>query len=315
MPINNNKIKDDIKPYNYYNNERWTNINNFLEEKRKNYLVNKYFSTDNIFFNSSQNKNEVNKELLLNCNNNQNVISNKEKINKKILVRSNNNYRTLYEREKEKVKNIWNIVNRHSLNDILRNYDSINLLNKSNNNTKVQMSLENRTLNSNNKIENTNQKTIIKNISYNNTIDNSTFNKNKKISNSISSIKKNLFKNNINRYKLLNNNNSAQNNRYKNNSNENNNLYNKYKGNPKFIKFQIPKEYKNYKKSKINISPSINNLNDILSTDNRIPYINFYSLNNNTFNKGNEISLTEQDRNIKFTNIYDYNFLSNSKKW
>ena len=317
MPLNNNKIKDEFKPNIYYNNERWTNVNNFLEERRKNYLENKYFSTDNIFSNSSQNKNEANKVLFLNCNNNQNVISNKERIDKKILVRRNNNYRTLYEREKEKEqeKNIWKFVNRDSLNDILRNYDSINLLNKNNNNTKVQMSLENRTLNSNNKIGNINQKTIIKNNVYNNTINNSTVNKNMKISNSISSIKKNLFKNNIkkfqiNRHKLLNNNNSAKNIRYKNNSNENN-----YKGNPKFIKLQIPKEYKNYKKYKINISPSLNNLNDILSIDNRIPYINFYSLNSNTFNKGNEINLTEQDRNIKFMNIYENKFLCNSKKW
>ena len=315
MPININKSIFDINPNNLYNSEICTNINRSLEQKRKSFLVNKYFNTDNKFFNQNKNKNknEANKELFLNCNNNQNVISKKIKNNKKILIRRNNKYRTLYEREKEKEKNICNEMNRPSLNYLLRNYESFNQLNKKNNSTKRQISLKNRTLNFKDMIGNASQGIIIKNNFCNNTMNNSRFYKNVKISNSTNSIKKNLFISNIKklqikRCNLLNNDNSDQNFWYKNSSKEYNNSYNSYKGNPKNIKLQFLKENKNYNQYKININSSINNLNDLYFSDNNIPYRNIYSLNCNSFNKDNKISLTEQDGNIKFMNIFENNF-------
>jgi hypothetical protein len=315
MPININKSIFDINPNNLYNSEICTNINRSLEQKRKSFLVNKYFNTDNKFFNQNKNKNknEANKELFLNCNNNQNVISKKIKNNKKILIRRNNKYRTLYEREKEKEKNICNEMNRPSLNYLLRNYESFNQLNKKNNSTKRQISLKNRTLNFKDMIGNASQGIIIKNNFCNNTMNNSRFYKNVKISNSTNSIKKNLFISNIKklqikRCNLLNNDNSDQNFWYKNSSKEYNNSYNSYKGNPKNIKLQFLKENKNYNQYKININSSINNLNDLYFSDNNIPYRNIYSLNCNSFNKDNKISLTEQNGNIKFMNIFENNF-------
>ena len=315
LPININKSIFDINPNNLYNSEICTNINRSLEQKRKSFLVNKYFNTDNKFFNQNKNKNknEANKELFLNCNNNQNVISKKIKNNKKILIRRNNKYRTLYEREKEKEKNICNEMNRPSLNYLLRNYESFNQLNKKNNSTKRQISLKNRTLNFKDMIGNASQGIIIKNNFCNNTMNNSRFYKNVKISNSTNSIKKNLFISNIKklqikRCNLLNNDNSDQNFWYKNSSKEYNNSYNSYKGNPKNIKLQFLKENKNYNQYKININSSINNLNDLYFSDNNIPYRNIYSLNCNSFNKDNKISLTEQDGNIKFMNIFENNF-------
>ena len=315
LPININKSIFDINPNNLYNSEICTNINRSLEQKRKSFLVNKYFNTDNKFFNQNKNKNknEANKELFLNCNNNQNDISKKIKNNKKILIRRNNKYRTLYEREKEKEKNICNEMNRPSLNYLLRNYESFNQLNKKNNSTKRQISLKNRTLNFKDMIGNASQGIIIKNNFCNNTMNNSRFYKNVKISNSTNSIKKNLFISNIKklqikRCNLLNNDNSDQNFWYKNSSKEYNNSYNSYKGNPKNIKLQFLKENKNYNQYKININSSINNLNDLYFSDNNIPYRNIYSLNCNSFNKDNKISLTEQNGNIKSMNIFENNF-------
>ena len=60
-----------------------------------------------------------------------------------------------------------------------------------------------------------------------------------------------------------------------------------------------------YSKYRININPSINNINDILATDNNIRYINSFSFNyNNSFNNDKKKSLTQQNENIKFLNQY-----------
>ena len=148
-------------------------------------------------------------------------------------------------------------------------------------------------------IGNSSQKIIIKNNFNNNTIDNSRFNKKMKISISTNNIKNNLLINNnkkfqIKKYKLLNGRNSTQNIWYKNTFNENNNIYNSYNGNEFNIILKFPKNNENFNKYKININPPINNVNDILSTDNKIPYINSYSLNSNTYNNGNKMNLTKK---------------------
>ena len=311
-PINNNyKSIDDIISYNVYNNQSYTNIIHSLDQNRNNYLENKYFSTNNIFLNPNENKKKTNilinskekdynKEFYLNYNNNRNIISKKKRIDKKIVIKRSNNYRTLYEREKEKKKAIWNARNKDNLNYFLRNSNnSINQLNNNNSSIKRQISLKSKTLNNKDMIGNSSQKIIIKNNFNNNTIDNSRFNKKMKISISTNNIKNNLLINNnkkfqIKKYKLLNGRNSTQNIWHKNTFNENNNIYNSYNGNEFNIILKFPKNNENFNKYKININPPINNVNDILSTDNKIPYINSYSLNSNTYNNGNKMNLTKK---------------------
>jgi hypothetical protein len=312
---NNYKSIDDIQFYNIYNNERFTNIINSFEQNKKNYSANKYFSTNNILLNSNKNKNgtniliksidkDINKGFFFNNNNNQNIISKNKRIDKKIIIKRGNNYRTLYEREKEKEKYKCRAKNKHNLKYFFRNCNRINQLNEYNRSTKMHMSLKNKTLNSKDIIGNSSQKIIIGNNFYNNPIDNASFNKKMKISTSTNNIKNNVFQNNIkklqiNKYNLLNNSNSSQNIYYRNTLKEHNNLCISYDRNSFNNMIKYPKINKNYNKYKININSSKNN---------KIPTINFYSFNSNTYNNSNKISLTEQDGNIKFMNIYENKF-------
>ena len=167
---------------------------------------------------------------------------------------------------------------------------------------------------------------------YNNLFDNSNhkFHRNMKVSASasINSIKKDLFKRNngiktfqINNLQLLEGCNSNLNIHSKR---EALNLFNRlirknsdskiifkenlYKSHDRYASnsiFKFPEENKMYNKYRININPSINNVNDILTTDNNIHYINSYSLNyNNSFNNDKKKSLTQPNENIKFLNQY-----------
>ena len=81
------------------------------------------------------------------------------------------------------------------------------------------------------------------------------------------------------------------------------NLYKSYDRNVSNSIFKFPVENKMSNKFRINVNSSINNVNDILSTDNNSRYINSYSLYyNNSFNNGKKMNLTQQNENIKFLN-------------
>ena len=168
----------------------------------------------------------------------------------------------------------------------------------------------------------------------NNFIDNTfqRFHRNMKISVSTSNIKKDLFKRNndikifqINKSKLLKSCNSNLNIYSKKNAFNTFNKLTEQKSDSKIkltencykiydrdisnIIFKFPEENKMYNKNRINANLSINNINDILSTDNNSGYINSYSLNNNNpFNNGIKANLTQQNENIKFMNQYQRNF-------
>jgi len=326
-PINNanNRFIKKFKTKYYFNDESYTNIIS-PAPNRKSYSNNKYFSTDSLLL--DQNKNEMNniinkknfnKEIIINENIKQNIFS-KEKRIKKILVKRNSNYRTLYEREKEKEKekSICSAQNKLNLNYFFVNFNSVNQINKNNESMNMQIGLRNRFFNSKDKKENNSQKKFIKIKDNKNFINNCLLknNRNMKVLTSKNSIKKNLFKNNIKdiHIKKINNNNTYQKMIHRNNSynffnnflrtnydskikiEENNHLYNSLDKNISKIMFHFPKEKKIYNKFKININPIMNNANELLSSDNNLGYINFYSLNSNFFNNNNRISLTQQNK-------------------
>jgi hypothetical protein len=95
------------------------------------------------------------------------------------------------------------------------------------------------------------------------------------------------------------------------------NFYKNYNINVSNNIFKFPEKSKIYNKYKINIDSSINNVNDILFTDNsssNISNINSYSLlNSKIFNKSNKICLTQQNKDIKFMNIFENNLRKISK--
>ena len=326
-PINNanNRFIKKFKTKYYFNDESYTNIIS-PAPNRKSYSNNKYFSTDSLLL--DQNKNEMNniinkknfnKEIIINENIKQNIFS-KEKRIKKILVKRNSNYRTLYEREKEKEKekSICSAQNKLNLNYFFVNFNSVNQINKNNESMNMQIGLRNRFFNSKDKKENNSQKKFIKIKDNKNFINNCLLknNRNMKVLTSKNSVKKNLFKNNIKdiHIKKINNNNTYQKMIHRNNSynffnnflrtnydskikiEENNHLYNSLDKNISKIMFHFPKEKKIYNKFKININPIMNNANELLSSDNNLGYINFYSLNSNFFNNNNRISLTQQNK-------------------
>ena len=180
-------------------------------------------------------------------------------------------------------------------------------------------------------IGNISQKQFGKQSLNNNFIDNSIFrfNKNFNVSTSTSNIKKIKFKSNneiktfqINKIKNYNPNNSIYNKGTLNsyfsltgktldsriNLQKKNNLYNNYDKYTFNNTLENQKKNQLYNKYRININPSINNVNDILLTDNSSSNINSYSLlNNKILHKGNKLCLTQQNKDIKFLSIFENN--------
>jgi len=336
--LKNNKSTDNIKVKNIYNNEICTNLINCLHQNNTINYTNKYHSIDNVIFelkskesNCSINNNN-NKEDFYIYYNNQNI--KKKRIGKNIVIKRNNNYRTLFEREKEKYKNILSNRNKNSINYFQNYFDIINQKENNNNSLNMKICLNRRAVNNKDMKGNIFQKKNEKLKINNNFIDNTfqRFHRNMKISVSISNIKKDLFKRNndikifqINKSKLLKSCNSNLNMYSKKNAfntfnklTEQNsdskiklteNCYKIYDRDISNIIFKFPEENKMYNKNRINANLSINNINDILSTDNNSGYINSYSLNNNNpFNNGIKANLTQQNENIKFMNQYQRNF-------
>ena len=336
--LKNNKSTDNIKVKNIYNNEICTNLINCLHQNNKIYYINKYHSIDNVIFeskrkeaNSSINNNNY-KENFYICYKNQNI--KKKRIGQNIVIKRNNNYRTLFEREKEKYKNILSNRNKNSINYFQNYFDTINQKENNNNSLNMKICLYKRAVNNKDMKGNIFHKKNEKPKINNNFIDNSIqrFHRNMKISVSTNNIKKDLFKRNndikifqINKSKLLKSCNSNINiyskkntfNTFNKLAGQNSdskiklteNFYKSYDRDISNIIFKFPEENKIYNKYRINANLSINNINDILSTDNNSRYINSYSLNNNiSFNNGKKANLTQQNENIKFMNQYQRNF-------
>jgi len=251
-------------------------------------------------------------------------------MNDNILYKSNNNYRTLYEREKEKCRYI-SIVRNNSANHF---HDISNSINQSkiNNSVSMKMFMNKGMPNNRDILGSISQKQFRKQNLNNNFIDNSIlrFNKNMNVSSSTNNIEKIKFESNneiktfqINNLKNYNHNNNIYSNATLNsyfrltgknsdsriNLKEKNNLYknyNKYTSNNTLENQKVNQLYNKYT---ININQSNNNLNDLLLTDNSISNIrttNSYSLlNSKIFHKDNKICLTQQNKDIKFLNIYD----------
>jgi hypothetical protein len=255
-----------------------------------------------------------------------------------ILFKKNNNYRTLYEREKEKSKYISS-VRKNSVNYFHDISDTINQ-SQINNCLSLKVTL-NKGISNKDIIGSNSQKQFGKQNLNNNFIDNSIFRfyNNMKVSASMSDIEKTNFKRNneiktfqynhlknynpsniiyskgpLNPYLRLTGKNSDSRIKIIKNNNLDNN-YDKYTYNNNTL--ENKKTNQLYNKYRINIDSSINNVNDILFTDNsssNISNINSYSLlNSKIFNKSNKICLTQQNKDIKFMNIFENNLRKISK--
>ena len=324
----NNKSSDNFNIKNIYNNKTYTNLINCLHQNNQIYYLNNNDSNDNEIFeseykeinNSINNNNNKNENFYIYYNNQNNK---KKRIDKNIIIKRNNNYRTLFEREIEKYKNVLSDRNKNSINYFQDNFNNINKKKKNNNNVNMKRCLYKTALNSKDMERNIFQKKIENQKIYNNFFDNS-IHRNMTVSASINNIQKGLFKSNngiktfqINKLKILKDCNSNLNfyskteelNAFNRLIGKNSdlkikfkeNLYKSYDRNISNNIFKFPKKNKIYNKYRINVNSSINNVNDILSTDNNIRYINSYSLNyNNSFNNDKKMSLTHQNENIKF---------------
>ena len=239
-------------------------------------------------------------------------------MNDNILYKSNNNYRTLYEREKEKCRYI-SIVRNNSANHF---HDISNSINQSkiNNSVSMKMFMNKGMPNNRDILGSISQKQFRKQNLNNNFIDNSIFrfNKNMNISDSANNIKKIKFKtnNDINSLKNYNCYNSIyskdipdslfrlteQNSDSRIKLKEKNNVYNNYNKFTSNGSLENQKVNQLYNKYQINNNHIINNLNDLLLTDNSISNIrttNSYSLlNSKIFHKDNKICFTQRNKDI-----------------
>ena len=251
-------------------------------------------------------------------------------MNDNILFKSNNNYRTLTERNKENCRYI-SIVRNNSANHF---HDISNSINQSKkyNSLNMKMLMNKGLQNNRNIIGNMIQKQLEKQNLNNNFIDNSIlrFNKNMNVSAIIKNKEKTKFKSNneiktfqINNLKYYNRNNNIYSNSTLNsyfrltekNSDsriklkEKNNVYNNYNKFTSNGSLENQKVNRLYNKYQININHIINNLNDLLLTDNRISNIrntdSHSLLNSKIFHKYNKICLTQRNKDIKSLNICD----------